>query len=463
MVFTSPIFLFFFLPLCLLLYFAAKGKFRNYVLLLMSLCFYAWGEPVYILLMIFSIVINYFLGIFIEKKGKVFLAASLVFNISTLFCFKYLNFFIDSINDIFNCNINMIYIALPIGISFYTFQIMSYTIDVYWKNVSAQKNILNLALYISLFPQLIAGPIVRYIDIEEQIGERTVTVDKIYKGILRFMKGFSKKVLLADQLSPLVAAAFEVNCTFNYSSAGLNWAGIIAYTLQIYFDFSGYSDMAIGLGEIFGFEFVENFNFPYISSSVKEFWRRWHISLSTWFRDYIYIPLGGSRCSKIKSYRNLWIVFCLTGIWHGANWTFVFWGIYYAFFLTIERMRFGKILDRCPMILKHLYTMAVVVFGWVFFRAESMKVALLYIKGMFDFSHNGRMIFHYNMNKQYWFFLIIGCILAIPYGGGRAAFNKLFSEKKYVYLGNIITMSIFLVALCYMIGTGFSPFLYFRF
>ena len=338
MVFSSVLFLFGFLPIVLFVYFLSHPRYRNLVLLLASLFFYAWGEPKNVLLMLASIAVNYSLGLLIESKSKgrkLFLILSLVFNLGMLFYFKYLNFAADIWAGITGHSLGIKDIALPIGISFFTFQIMSYVIDVYRENVPAQKSIIDLALYISLFPQLIAGPIVRYVDVEAQIKHRECSWAKAYDGATRFMIGFAKKVLIADQLAVLVDLVFD-RAGVGYHSIAGHWIGAVAYALQIYYDFSGYSDMAIGLGKLFGFDFLENFNYPYISRSIQEFWRRWHISLSTWFRDYLYIPLGGSRKGTVRTYINLIIVFLATGIWHGASFNFVVWGLYYAVFLVLE-------------------------------------------------------------------------------------------------------------------------------
>ena len=337
MVFSSAIFLWLFLPITLLVYYLAPRRLKNFFLLLASLTFYSWGEPKYIFLMMLSIVVNYFLGLIIDKlnnqlKCCIFVVA-ILFNIGILMVFKYGAFVIENANLVFGSELRIPQIALPIGISFYTFQVLSYIIDLYRGEIKVQKNILNLALYITLFPQLIAGPIVRYIDIEKEIEDRAISICGIKEGIYRFIIGLSKKVLIADRVAVISDEAFALvspPCT-------LAWIGIIAYAIQIYYDFSGYSDMAIGLGKMLGFNFNENFNYPYFSKSIKEFWRRWHISLSTWFRDYVYIPLGGSRCGSIRASFNLIIVFFLTGFWHGASWNFIIWGLYYAFFLILER------------------------------------------------------------------------------------------------------------------------------
>lgn len=458
MVFSSSFFLFAFLPAVLFLYFIVDRKFKNLVLLLASLFFYGWGEPKNVFLMLLAILINYVCGLGIEKDEKrknLYLIIAVVFDLGNLFVFKYLNFSVDTVNSIFGLDIHLRNIALPIGISFYTFQIMSYIIDVYRKEVPAQRNILNLALYLSLFPQLIAGPIVRYIDVEKEIKTRESTWNGIYSGVMRFCVGFSKKVLLADQLSSLVDIAFS-----GVPSMLLKWVGIIAYALQIYFDFSGYSDMAIGLGEIFGFHFLENFNYPYISRSIKEFWRRWHISLSTWFRDYLYIPLGGSRKGPVRTYVNLMIVFFTTGLWHGASFNFIVWGLYYAVFLVLERQKWGKILDRLPRIVQHLYALIIVLIGWVFFRANDLTAALDYIRGMFTLAGDDLVYLNYHMNLQYWLCIVLGVLFAVPV---PKQLNVLSGTKGWQYVKDAGIMLIFYIAVCYMVGSGYSPFLYFRF
>lgn len=362
----------------------------------------------------------------------------------------------DMINDIFRCNIDIGIIKLPIGISFFTFQIMSYVVDVYRREVKEQRNIWNLTLYISLFPQLIAGPIVRYIDVENQINNREVNLESFYLGIKRFMVGFSKKVLIADQLSPLVNNAFSNP----QASIYLNWIGIISYTLQIYFDFSGYSDMAIGMGRMFGFDFLENFNYPYISKSIKEFWRRWHISLSTWFRDYVYIPLGGNRGGKVRQYLNLLIVFFLTGLWHGASYNFIFWGLYYGFFLILERRGFGYKLEKLSPVIQHVYTIFIVMIGWVFFRADTLYDSCVYIHNLFRFQNNAWTVFRYNMNAQFWCCIVTGVLFSTPLFV-NVENNKIYQFKSLIL--DIGIVSVFLLSICYMVGTGFSPFLYFRF
>lgn len=460
MVFSSPIFLFVFLPILLLVYFISRKEWRNWILVLASLFFYAFGEPRTVFLMLLSIAVNYAAGLLIERhtaKGKTILAVAIIYNLAALFVFKYLNFSVNTINAIFGTSIAIAKIALPIGISFYTFQIMSYVIDVYRGKCGAQKNILSLALYVSLFPQLIAGPIVRYVDIEKQIRNRESTLEGLYQGFLRFGLGFAKKVLIADQLAPLVESVFSGV----YSSLTLHWVGAIAYALQIYYDFSGYSDMAIGLGKILGFEFAENFDYPYISKSIREFWRRWHISLSSWFRDYLYIPLGGNRKGKIRTYVNLLIVFLATGLWHGASFNFLIWGLYHGAFLIVERIGFGKILDRFPKWIRYIYTFIIVVIGWVFFRANDLMTAMSYLGKMFVPGEKDLVTLNFVMDAQYWVCLCAGILFATPVFRKllRPDHPKMISRMLYP----ICVIFLFVLAVCYMVGSGYSPFLYFRF
>ena len=459
MIFSSAIFLFLFLPILLVVYHFADHRYRNLVLLAASLAFYVWGEPKNIVLMLLSIFVNYGLGICIDKKrkyGKCFLTLSVIFNLGLLFVFKYLNFTVGIWNQFVGEKIDIPPIALPIGISFFTFQIMSYVIDVYRKEVEAQKNILDLALYISLFPQLIAGPIVRYIDVKNQIENRETGWEIFYQGIIRFAVGFSKKVLIADQLAPLADSVFAGH----YLSLPGHWVGVLAYTLQIYFDFSGYSDMAIGLGKMFGFDFLENFNYPYISKSIKEFWRRWHISLSSWFRDYLYIPLGGSRQGKIKTYRNLMIVFMLTGLWHGASFNFIVWGLFYALFLIAERLGLERMLKSLPRFFQHLYTLFIVMIGWVFFRAEGLYQAITFLKAMFIPQGNDIANLNMLLNPQYLFFMAAGIFFSAPHTRIK---EKLRGSVIGCFSYDLCIITTFLFAIVFMVGSGYSPFLYFRF
>ncbi|MBQ7337279.1 MAG: MBOAT family protein [Clostridia bacterium] len=468
MVFSSTLFLFIFLPIVLIIYYLIPKKYvmlKNIELLIASMIFYAWGERIYVGLMIISIAANYVFGLLLElfEKRKQRLAVviiSVIFNLGLLFFFKYINFFT---NNAFPS------IVLPIGISFFTFQIMSYTIDVYWGNVKTQRNIFNLALYLSLFPQLIAGPIVRYIDVEREIGYRTYTVDSVYRGVCRFTVGLAKKVVISNTVALLADTIFAFPASG--MSAATAWLGAIAYTLQIYFDFSGYSDMAIGMGHMMGFNFLENFNYPYISRTVQEFWRRWHMSLSTWFKDYLYIPLGGNRKGKIRTYINLIIVFACTGFWHGAAWNFLVWGLYHGFFQIVERLGLKKILEKIPRVFGHIYTILVFIIGWVLFRAESLQYAWDYVKTMFSFHKWGWLNAVAQLDGDtypgtYTFaILVLGIILSMPIvpalrkkieamRGGDTAVALLRGVGMVVLLGFSI--------LC-LTGSDYNPFIYFRF
>lgn len=471
MIFSSLTFLFAFLPVVFILYFLVNDKLKNSVLLLMSLFFYAWGEPRYIFLMLGSIAVNYMFGLKVssdnKKEKKLWLTLSVIFNISLLVIFKYSNFLVDNFNALFNAHISIPTIALPLGISFFTFQTMSYVIDVYRKDGSVQKNIFDLGLYVSLFPQLVAGPIVRYRTVDEQISKRTHSNEKFAVGVNRFICGLAKKVILANQLGVVADGVFSANIA-NLSIAE-SWLGIICYTLQIYFDFSGYSDMAIGLGKMFGFDFLENFNYPYISQSVSEFWRRWHISLSSWFKDYVYIPLGGNRVSPIKQYTNLFVVWSLTGIWHGANWTFLTWGIYYGILISIEKAFLDKLLKKVPQIFRHIYLVLIVMIGWVFFRADNIVQASEFVQVLFGIGsspiYNNSFIMYIN---DYGYIIILSIIFAIPIIPKLKSIlkskTKKMIESNFVY----VLHSTFLVALMFivvviLINSTYNPFLYFRF
>ncbi|MBR2067712.1 MAG: MBOAT family protein [Solobacterium sp.] len=459
MVFSSVMFLFIFLPLTLLAYFALPKALRNFVLLIASLFFYAWGEPRNVFLMLLSILLNYCFGFLVEKDKqyrKGFLFLSIVYNLAMLFVFKYWNFTMDTIGLIFNKEINYKAIALPIGISFYTFQIMSYVIDVYKGKARVQRNILDLALYIALFPQLIAGPIVRYVDVEQQIHNRTITLSSFKSGVVRFMIGFSKKVFFADQLSIVVERAFNLSEQTGY----LKWIGAIAYALQIYYDFSGYSDMAIGLGKMFGFTFLENFNYPYISQSIQEFWRRWHISLSSWFRDYVYIPLGGNRKGKVRTYVNLFTVFLLTGLWHGASFNFIVWGLYYGLILIAERIGLAKIISKWPRIIRHFYTLILVLFGWIIFRANTLSEAIAYMQSMFIFQEGSWASMLQIVNKQQFFLMFMAILFSIPYTRIMDVIKK---NELSIFIFDMVIGIIFVLAISYLVSSGYSPFLYFRF
>lgn len=395
MVFSSILFIFYFLPLTLLLYYAGPSRLRNLVLLVMSLAFYSWGEPVYISIMLFSTVFDYGNGIAIEKclssgrkrAARAVLLLSVAGNLGILGFFKYSNFFIETVNAVGGTDFPLLELSLPIGISFYTFQTMSYTIDVYLGQARAQKNLVQFGAYVAMFPQLVAGPIVKYKDISGQLADRNVTAERFSYGISRFITGLSKKVLLANN----IGMVWEQISGGNLAglSAAEAWIGAAAFSFQIYFDFSGYSDMAIGLGELFGFHFQENFNYPYRSKSMTEFWRRWHISLGTWFREYVYIPLGGSRKGMKRQLRNLLIVWCLTGLWHGASWNFLVWGLYFGVFLTAEKLFLLRRLEALPGWVSHAYCLIFVAVSWVIFAFDSMADVCTYVKSMFGLGSGG--------------------------------------------------------------------------
>ena len=461
MVFSTPIFLFLFLPAVLVLNYIIPKKYiaaKNVVLLIASLFFYAWGEPKNVLLMLLSIAVNYVCGLLLgrfdsdEKKRKVVLWASVVFNLGLLFFFKYFNFVTGGIFPA---------IKLPIGISFFTFQIMSYTIDVYRRSVEPQKSLLKLALYISLFPQLIAGPIVRYIDVEKQLTYRECTAEKTARGMIRFSMGLAKKVIISNTVAAICDGIFGSTNTVPAFTA---WVGVICYALQIYFDFSGYSDMAIGMGHMLGFDFLENFNYPYVSCSVQEFWRRWHISLSSWFRDYLYIPLGGNRRGKVRTYINLIIVFACTGLWHGASFSFIVWGLWHGLFLVIERLGFKKVLDKLPKFIGWIYTMLVVLVGWVFFRADTLSAAMKYLGEMFSFSGgvaNGMAQF----DNLSFIITAIALVLCTPvYQLVKGKLEKTEVGKKAAFvIGAVLATGLFILSVIFLTGSGYNPFIYFRF
>lgn len=458
MVFSSITFLFYFFPIVLFSYFLSPSKLKNFTLLIFSLIFYAWGEPVYILIMLFSTVVDYTHSLIIDKyrntfKAKLALISSIIINLSLLVFFKYSDFFISIINSIFNTDIALFNLTLPIGISFYTFQTMSYTIDVYKNEAKPQKNIINLGTFVTLFPQLVAGPIVRYVDISKQLNNRHSNINKIYEGIYRFTIGFSKKILLANNLGLIWASVKST--PYSELSNLTAWLGIICFTLQIYFDFSGYSDMAIGLGKIFGFDFLENFNFPYISKSITEFWRRWHMSLGIWFRDYVYIPLGGNRVSKLKWFRNIFIVWFLTGFWHGASFNFILWGLYFGFILMLEKLFILNILDKLPNLFKHIYTLFLVVIGFVIFDISDFKDIFDYLNAMFNINNNfidSTFIYYLVPNIT---LLIISIIASTP-------IIKTILDKN-IYIRFVVIILGFILCVSFLVDSSFNPFLYFRF
>lgn len=478
MVFASAVFLFLFFPITLIGYYMIPKKYKNLWLFVASFCFYAWGGVQYAGLILLSTIVNFVIGRLIGEKDKVeqskrktYLTIGIIYNLSILFYFKYFNFFIENLEGVFELlnkefHIKNPKIILPIGISFFTFQIISYIVDVYREEVKPQDSLLKLGLYIMLFPQLIAGPIVRYVDVEKEIDKRHTNILDIRAGLERFIIGLGKKVLIANILGSMADAAFRYP---NQLSMPMAWLGIICYSLQLYYDFSAYSDMAIGLGKLFGFNFMENFNYPYKSTSIREFWRRWHISLSSWFKDYLYIALGGNRKGKAKTYRNLFIVFFVTGLWHGAAWNFIIWGLFHGLFSILERRGFGKRLEKLPRYIQHIYTMIVVMIGWVFFRADDIGEAFSYIKCMFSFDfEKWTRIFLYITPQN-----VLVLLVAITFSTGlypyiRNKARQYVSQKEGLYLplrlgGDIYLLFILLVSILFIVGSSFNPFIYFRF
>ncbi len=474
MLFSSSIFLFNFLPITLFIYYVFlrnTKQLKNYFLLIMSLIFYAWGEPKFVIMLIFSIIINWFWGLLIDKKRnnkkicKLLIVLTLMSNLSVLLVFKYLGFLVTNLNSIFSFNLTVPQIALPIGISFFTFQAISYVIDVYRENGKVQKNILNVGLYLAFFPQLIAGPIVRYETIAEQINNRKENFEDFSKGTYRFLIGLFKKVLISNQMALVANIAFDGNPT----SVLLAWLCAIAYALQIYFDFSGYSDMAIGLGNMFGFKFEENFDYPYTSKSITEFWRRWHISLGTWFRDYVYIPLGGSRCKKSRAFFNIFIVWLLTGVWHGASWNFILWGLYFFVFLILEKSILKNNLKNLDSLaswkklLLHLYTLIVVLIGWVLFRTTTLTGCFAYLKAMFGL--NSLPLIDVNFTRhlsEKLVYLIAGIIFSIPTYKYLSGFIDRHKKISYIVSPALMTF-LFLITISFLVKGTYNPFIYFNF
>ena len=471
MVFSSTLFLFRFLPIIMILYFLAPGRTKNVLLLLGSLFFYAWGEPVYVLLMLFSTISDYLHGMAIGKarsKGikKVFLVSSIIVNLGVLSFFKYADFLIGTVNQVAGTQIPLLNLPLPIGISFYTFQTMSYSIDVYRGQVKVQKNLLDFAVFVTMFPQLIAGPIVKYVDVESHLHERKPDILKIQYGVRRFVIGLGKKVLLANNLGLLWT---EISSRDMGTVTALSaWLGILAYTFQIYFDFSGYSDMAIGLGACFGFDFPENFNYPYISKSITEFWRRWHMTLSSWFREYVYIPLGGNRKGLERQLINILIVWLLTGIWHGAGWNFLLWGLWFAFWLILEKLFLKKVFDALPGIFGHLYTMVLVIISWVFFAIENGSSAVNYLKVMLGMGEAGwfhtASLFDGMENLVLFLIAIIGATPLCRNLARRLEQSpRGYSIAACRILDKLIPAAILIASIAYIVDATYNPFLYFRF
>ena len=463
MIFSSIPFLFFFFPLFILLYFTLPFKYKNYILLLFSLIFYAWGEPIYILLMIFSSIVDFINGKNIEKhkddnkKKKIYLIISIIINISLLGFFKYADFFIKVINNILNLDIPLLNLGLPIGISFFTFQTMSYSIDVYRGDVKAEKDFLTFMTYVCMFPQLIAGPIVRYETVSSELHKRDINFKKFADGFTRFLRGLFKKVLIANNIGLLftLITSSEVNDI----SIMTGVLAIVSYAFQIYFDFSGYSDMAIGIGNMCGFTFLENFNYPYISKSITEFWRRWHISLSSWFKDYVYIPLGGSRVNILKNIRNILIVWILTGFWHGASWNFIFWGLYYGILLLLEKFVLKKYIDKLPDFVKHIYTIVLVFIGWMIFAFDDSKYLFEFIKALTSNKFVDSAFLYYF--KNYFLILVIATVFSLP------VYPKVKEKMNNTIFTSLLSISIyvilFIITLSYLVSDTYNPFLYFRF
>ena len=467
MLFSSMTFLYYFLPIVILLYFIVPFRFKNFVLFCASLFFYFWGEPVYTVIMVFTALSGWLHGLLIDKfrgtkMSKVWVTSSIVVSLAVLGLFKYSDFFVETWNGLFRTDVALLKLALPIGISFYTFQTLSYTIDLYRGNTAVQKNFLNFATYVVLFPQLIAGPIVRYTDVDKALSDREHNFENFAYGVNRFVLGLSKKVLLANQFGELC----EIFKATSEKSVVFYWVYALAYALHIYFDFSGYSDMAIGLGRIFGFHFPENFNYPYISRSITEFWRRWHMTLSSWFRDYVYIPLGGNRVSKLKWFRNILIVWALTGMWHGAGWNFIGWGLFFAILLILEKAFLGEFLKKIPSVFSWLYTIVMVFISWILFDAENIQVAFSRIAAMFGGGQIAVMnsVTGYYLSS-YALLLVIGCFGATPLCKKLVNFLK---EKEVVngvmnVVEPLVQISLLLVVTAYLVDGSFNPFLYFRF
>ena len=465
MIFSSLTFLFAYLPLTLAIYFLAPLRWRNLILLVVSLFFYGWGEPIYITIMFLSILIDYSHGLLVEKhrnndkKARYFVAQSIVFNLLLLGFFKYWDFFAANLSLIPGVNIPQFGIPLPIGISFFTFQTMSYTVDVYRKDAPVQRNIINFGAFVTMFPQLIAGPIVKYKTVAAELNQRTHTFENFALGARRFCVGLAKKVLLANS----IGALWDAQLAAAQTSGGLSivgaWLGLFAFGFQIYFDFSGYSDMAIGLGQIFGFRFNENFDHPYLSSSVTEFWRRWHMSLTSWFREYLYIPLGGNRGGTVKTMRNILIVWFCTGFWHGASWNFILWGLYFAAWLMIEKYALRGVLNKTPKAIKHLYTIIVVFVGWGLFAMEDLSVCGQYLKTCFGGGTLWTAADGYTLRSYAVTFVIL--IIASTTLGVRV-WNRL-SERTQKVLAPVLMVLGLVVCTAYLVDGSYNPFLYFRF
>lgn len=466
MIFSSLLFLYIYLPIVLAIYYISPKKIRNFILLILSLVFYGWGEPIYVSLMVLSIIVGFIGALQINKyrmdkeKSTCIFVTILLINLGTLFFFKYYGFLIEIINSIFNTSLKIKALPLPLGISFYTFQIISYIVDVYRDKTEVQKNIINFGAYVSMFPQLVAGPIVQYSTIEKQLNSRKESFKNFGEGVERFVLGLGKKVIIANNVG-MIWNSVKPLAPENMSVLTA-WIGIISFTLQIYFDFSGYSDMAIGLGKMFGFDFMENFKYPYISKSITEFWRRWHISLGSWFRDYIYIPLGGNRCGQAVQLRNIFVVWFVTGLWHGASWNFIIWGLYFGVIIFIEKIGLLKVLEKLPSFICNIYTMFFVVISWVFFDTDTLKNSMVYIGNMFrlngNIGYDNLSLYLINTNMV---FLVVAIICSTP------LFKKFIESLKGNVVGKTIVISIYvgiiIISTSFLVGESYNPFLYFRF
>jgi len=456
MIFSSLLFLFRFLPVFFIIYYIAPAKIKNFVLLIGSIIFYAWGEPKFLILIFISIAVNYFAGVLIDhfenKKARtLILVIDIVYNLSALFVFKYTDFFIANINSLFGTEISPLELTLPLGISFYTFQIMSYVIDLYKGKITVEKSPVVLGTYLCMFPQLIAGPIVVYSDVSEQLKSRTMSLSDIEEGIATFILGLGSKVIIANNVGML----WDDIAAIGYENihAGTAWLGVIAFSLQIYFDFNGYSLMAIGLGKMLGFSFPRNFDFPYISRSITEFWRRWHITLSTWFREYVYIPLGGNRKGRTRTYVNLFIVWFLTGFWHGAGWNFIFWGLFFFIILSIEKTGLKKILDD-HRIFSHVYSVLLIGLSWMIFAITDVRSLGIYFTKLISFGNDATALY---FMRNYGVVIILGILLSTP------VLKKTYEKYRTKAIGTILLVVILVTAVAYLTDATYNPFLYFRF
>lgn len=474
MTFSSLVFLTVFFPIVLLGYFCLERwtKAKNVWLIIASLVFYGWSGIQYLLIIVLSSIVNYFFGLLVNRKGKKrsILVCAIVFNLLILGFFKYFNFFTDNLSvvssQLFGFSLNTPRIPLPIGISFFTFQILSYVVDVYLGKVEPQRNYLRVLLYIVFFPQLIAGPIVRYIDIEREISDRRSSINDVTTGVFRFIRGLCKKVLIANQLALVSDVSFG---NIEKCTSGTAWVGIICYTLQIFFDFSGYSDMAIGMGRIFGFHFLENFNYPYIACSIQDFWRRWHISLSSWFKDYVYIPLGGNKKGEGKTYFNLILIFFLTGFWHGAGWNYIIWGLFHGLFQLLERNNLVRnLLKKIPSVIAHIYTILVVMIGWVFFEAKTVNESFLFLKKMFTFQSMSLELLGGVLTPIMLLIILMAILLCTPIIPSMRYWllrkKPELEHNVFLFIGKTIIAFGGLFFCIVKLATGeFNPFIYFRF